>query len=64
MISFDDYVEKNCYDLDGEYEEYLDTVDSEVFTVMSFTEFAEYKYESMCGDYADYAYDSWKERDI
>jgi hypothetical protein len=29
MISFDDYVEKNCYDLDCEYEEYLDTVDSE-----------------------------------
>lgn len=64
MISFDDYVEKNCYDLDCEYEEYLDTVDSEVYTVMSFTEFAEYQYESMCGDYEDMKYQEYKERDI
>lgn len=64
MIGFDDYVEKNCYELDSEYEEYLDTVDSEIYTVMSFAEFAEYRYESVCGDYADQAYDSYKDGDI
>ena len=64
MISFDDYVEKNCYDLDCEYEEYLDTVDSEIYIVKSFSEFAFDKYESMCDDYADMKYQEYKERDM
>lgn len=64
MISFDDYVEKNCYDLDCEYEEYLDTVDGEIYTVKSFSEFAFDKYESSYGDYCDRKYDEYKERDI